>query len=254
MKIKTLIIALAVALVGFGAIYYLEADEEEHSDNEGISLNLSSEESINASDAYSISGNTSILEVSQVFGIDEAILKEAFCLGDEVDLSTFETRDLEHYYLNLDESVEVGNESMQAFVALYNNLDFELEDIYLSTEGIALLNEYGKLNAEQQGYFESHGVEITEVSLADVEIDSESDDNYSGNTSLQDVINSGITLEEIETITGISISDTNILLRDYAEDNGLSYGGLKEDLKDYYVINVLGMTLEEYEETHEDDH
>ncbi len=254
MKIKTIIIGLAIALVGVAAIYYLETDEEEHGDNEGISLSLSDDEGINAEDAYSISGNTSILEVSEVFNIDEAILKEAFCLGDEVDISNFETRDLEHYYLNLDESVEVGNEAMQGFVALYNGLDFELEDIYLTTEGIALLNEHGKLSTEQQGYFESHAVEITEVSLADVETDSESDGNYSGNTTLQDVINSGITLEEIEMITGIEISEKNILLRDYAEDNGLSYGGLKEDLQDYYIINVLGMTLEEYDETHEDDH
>ena len=237
-KMKLLIMTLAVGLVAIGAIYYLEGEEESHGDNEGISLNLSSEESINANDAYSISGNTSFLEVSQVFEIDEVVLREAFCLEENVDLYSFETRDLEHYYQNLDESVEVGNEAVQAFVALYKGLDFDLEDIYLTTDGIALLQEFGKLNTEQSQYFETHSVEITEVSLVDVEGDEESDGNYSGNTTIQDVINSGISLEEIETITGVQVTDVYLLLRDFAEGNGLSYGGLKEDLSAYYDANV----------------
>ncbi len=138
----------------------------------------------------------------------------------------------------MDESVEVGNEAVQGFVAIYKGLAFELEDIYLTKQGIELLKTEGKLNNEQNDYFESYMVEITEVSLAEVDLDDSSQVNYSGNTSLQDVINSGISQAEIEAISGITITNTSLLLRDYAEDNGLSYGGLKEDLQAFYEENI----------------
>lgn len=230
MKIKTLITASSILLVLAAGGYYLTQESEiEHEDRD--ELNLSEGEGLLASDPTTISGNSSLQEVADVYGIDVSILKSSFHLGEEIDASLFETRDLEHYYLNLDESIEVGNEAMQAFVALNNGLDFELIDIYLPTEAIEYLTKNQKLSQEQSLYFETHSVLITEVSLVDVELDSESGNTISGNTTLQDLINLGLTIEQIETVSGIKISDTNMLLRDYAENNGLSYGGLKEDIE-----------------------
>lgn len=59
----------------------------------------------------------------------------------------------------------------------------------------------------------------------------EKENNLTGNTTLQDLINMGLTQESIESITGIAIENTQILLRDYAEDNDLSYGEVKEDVE-----------------------
>jgi hypothetical protein len=41
----------------------------------------------------------------------------------------------------------------------------------------------------------------------------------------------GLTQEALESLTGIAIDNTQILLRDYAEDNDLSYGEIKSDVE-----------------------
>ena len=229
MKLKPTLIAGTIGLIFIGGLSlstYLEdkgSEEEKQADRE-------SEEKLLLEDPTSISGNSNFLELSSTYGIDLKTLTDAFLLGD-TDPALFETRDLEHYYQNIDENIEIGNEAVQAFIAIHNDLDFEFIDIYLPTQAIDILKSLGKLSPVEEAYFLNHTVSNIEVDISDVEFEVEKENNLTGNTTLQDLINMGLTQESIESVTGIAIENTQILLRDYAEDNDLSYGEVKEDVE-----------------------
>jgi hypothetical protein len=229
MKLKPTIIAGAIGLIFIGGLSlstYLEdkgSEEEKQEDRE-------SEEKLLLEDPTSISGNSNFLELSTIYGIDLKTLTDAFLLGD-VDPALFETRDLEHYYQNIDETIEIGNEAVQAFIAIHNDLDFEYIDIYLPQEAIDILKSLGKLSPAEEAYFLDHTVSNIEVDITDVELEVEKENTLTGNTTLQDLINMGLTQEALESLTGIAIDNTQILLRDYAEDNDLSYGEIKSDVE-----------------------
>lgn len=229
MKLKPTLIAGAIGLIFIGGLSLSSYFEEKGSDEEK-QLDRESEEKLLLEDPTSISGNSNFLELSSTYGIDLKILTDAFLLED-TDPALFETRDLEHYYQNIDETIEIGNEAVQAFIALHNDLDFEFVDIYLPKEAIDILKSLGKLSPAEEAYFVDHTVSNIEVDISDVELEVEKENNLTGNTTLQDLINMGLTQESIESITGIAIENTQILLRDYAEDNDLSYGEVKEDVE-----------------------
>ena len=158
-------------------------------------------------------------------------MRSAFLLEDSINLYNFETKDLESYYTNIDESIDLGNEAVQAFVALYKGLDYDISEIYLPESAISLLTSLNKLNADQMAHFETYTVSNIETDLTALSV--EEDEGVSGNTTLQDLLNSGLTLEQLEEIGGTKIDDTNIYLKDYAEENGLSYGFVKDQ------VNIL---------------
>ena len=229
MKLKPTLIAGAIGLIFIGGLS-LSAYLEDHGSEEEKQADRETEEKLLLEDPTSISGNSNFLELSSIYGIDLKTLTDAFLLED-TDPALFETRDLEHYYQNIDESIEIGNEAVQAFIAIHNDLDFEFFDIYLPKEAIDILKSLGKLSPAEEAYFLDHTVSNIEVDISDVELEVEKENNLTGNTTLQDLINMGLTQESIESVTGIAIENTQILLRDYAEDNDLSYGEVKGDIE-----------------------
>ncbi|MDD2497776.1 MAG: 4Fe-4S binding protein [Desulfitobacteriaceae bacterium] len=54
--------------------------------------------------------------------------------------------------------------------------------------------------------------------------------NISGNTTVEDIIGFGLTLEEIEKIMGIKIQNTNMPIRSLCEQNNLSFGTVKAEI------------------------
>jgi hypothetical protein len=225
MKTKAFILIFAAALAIFGIVYYYQTEESHGEDR------LLSSEKLDSLDATSISGSTNLQDIIDIYEIDEDDMRSAFLLEDSINLYNFETKDLESYYTNIDESIDLGNEAVQAFVALYKGLDYYISEIYLPESAISLLISLNKLNADQIAHFETYTVSNIETDLTALSV--EEDEGVSGNTTLQDLINSGLTLEQLEEIGGTKIEDTNIYLKDYAEENGLSYGFVKDQ------VNIL---------------
>lgn len=225
MKTKAFILIFAAALAIFGIVYYYQTEESHGEDR------LLSSEKLDSLDATSISGSTNLQDIIDIYEIDEDDMRSAFLLEDSINLYNFETKDLESYYTNIDESIDLGNEAVQAFVALYKGLDYDISELYLPESAISLLISLNKLNADQIAHFETYTVSNIETDLSALSV--EENESVSGNTTLQDLINSGLTLEQLEEIGGTKIEDTNIYLKDYAEENGLSYGFVKDQ------VNIL---------------
>lgn len=185
--------------------------------------------SIDAYDPQSISGATTLAEICAYFEIPEAILTQAFALDPEVDLTTFKTKDLSTYYAPMD--IEVGNEAVQSFVALYLNLPYELIDVYLPLQAYEVLKaNHVSLTPEQIAYLESHTVQVRKSEGTTVTTESEETSPISGPTTIQQVLDLGMTLAEFEQIVGFPVDFTNRTVKDFCIEKGLSFGDIKTQL------------------------
>lgn len=119
--------------------------------------------------ADDIRGSYTFGEVADLYGIDREVLRQAFGLPDDLDLNVYQLKNLEALYA--DSPVEIGTGSIRVFVALYNDLPYELEGdaLPLAAAEILLQHDNG-LDEEERAYLEKivEGREGTDSSQAPV--------------------------------------------------------------------------------------
>lgn len=185
-----------------------------------------------------IRGSYTFKEVSDLFEIDIKVLYKAFGINEKTDGTKIKTKDLETLYGGLD--AEIGNESVQAFVALYKNLPISLNDAYLPRSAVEIIFEANKkMTDEQKSYLESHQIELTGQNI-NIEINneiSEKSENeesqlVNGSTTFQQVLDKGITKEQIEKIIGSEMPSSNQTIKDYCINNNLPFSQIKERINE----------------------
>jgi len=189
-----------------------------------------------------IRGSYTFAEVADTFEIDVKILFDAFNIPEDTDPTDIQNKDLEGMFEN--SGVEVGNESMQVFVALYKKLPVTLEDSYLPNAAVKLLLELGKLDEAQKTYFETHKVDLSNLAADDntkVEpselseksgeaVKEEEEHLVKGSTTFQQVLNAGISEKQIKEVLNAPMPPTNQTIRTYCSDNGVSFSEIKDQL------------------------
>lgn len=192
-----------------------------------------------------IRGSYTFEEVSTLFDIDLQVLYQAFEISETTNGSEIQTKDLEALYGDI--GVEVGNESVQVFVALYKNLPINLGDTYLPKQAVDLILKVNtELTDEQLTYLEDHQVELKKSDTIIEETDNPEPNNdqealdaskeateeklVTGSTTFQQVIDAGITKEQIENIIGKALPPTNQSVKDYCSSEGLSFSTIKDEL------------------------
>jgi len=156
----------------------------------------------------------------------------------------------------LDSGYEVGTNSIRLFVAWYLDLPFDTtgQEIYLPQSAINILLKHATLTPDQTTYIQTHAVEVSPTSSADVETDpaqsevtaSEAESNQStseastspsedyivkGKTIFGDLIRWGVPQETIEAIIGTPIPDPAMTVKDFATTNGLDFETIKTNLQ-----------------------
>lgn len=153
---KASIIMLFLFFGGIGAtiaadIWTTEKDKEPAKYSEGIAVG-----EYNPDD---IKGSYTFEEISEFFDIDLQVLFEAFGISKEISGNEIKSKDLKEIYADI--PVEIGNESIKVFVALYKNLPVELEETYLPDSAIKILMELStEWTEEQMEYFKEYSVDI----------------------------------------------------------------------------------------------
>jgi hypothetical protein len=181
-----------------------------------------------------IRGSYTFSEVSELFEVELADLLEAFGIPEGTDGTTIQTKVLEEMYPNLPN--EIGNGSVQLFVAFYKGLPFEFDDTYLTEQAKDILYRVNdKLTAEDKAYIESHIAVLPEPSgetdePAEPEATEEVEPLVKGATTFQQVLDAGITKAEIEDIIGSVMPATNTPIKDYCLEKGLSFSEVKDKL------------------------
>jgi hypothetical protein len=136
---------------------------------------------------------------------------------------------------------EIGTEALEAFVALYNNLSYELIDVYLPSEAIQLILVHNtSLSDEDKEYLSSHTLLVVALdpSLV-VLIQTDEDTNIGfaikGPTTIQEVLDAGVSQAQFEEITGSSIISPEDTVKDFCVAKGLDFSEIKLALES--IIN-----------------
>lgn len=199
-----------------------------------------------------IRGSYTFAEVSELFGIDVQVLLSAFGVDLDTDPTQFKIKDLETIYNS--SSVEIGNESVQAFIGLYKGFPLTLTESYLPTSAIKILKELPtEWTEEQLLYFEQYSIELSSIEseskpgdigedvnnnqqISSLELENTDemltveDGLVKGNTTFQQVRDMGISDEKIIEIIGDKMPPANQVIKDYCLNNGISFSEVKEKL------------------------
>lgn len=187
-------------------------------------------------DPLDIRGSYTFQEIADLYGISESDLRTAFSIGENADLSVVKSKDIEAMYANLPEGVEIGNEAMQLFVAYYTQAAFDGAGAYLPKTAVAVLIAHnGSLTAEQAAYLEDRTydgpVPGTPVA-SDTDVTKEEEPAINGNTTFYEALNLGITQAQIEEVLGAKMPAPNTVIKNFCQDNGLSFSEVKSALAD----------------------
>ncbi len=184
-------------------------------------------------DPSDIRGSYSFSDVSKSFSIPLDVLANAFGV-DEKESTTFKNKDLEAKYSGLEK--EIGTSSVKLFVALYKGLpyDIEGEDTYLPQTAVKILKETNKLTNEQLEYISNHTVEISNNTTNTTTISHDESSPYfvNGNTTFKELLDWGLSKEDIEKIIGGEIPGTGMTTRDYCVDKGIQFSSIKTALQE----------------------
>lgn len=189
---------------------------------------------LNPYDPQSISGSYSVAEVSTFFNIPIDVIYAAFSISDTFDPKTFKAKNLSSIYVHTD--IEIGTEALQAFVALYNDLPYSLVDVYLPSVAVtSILNHNPTLSTDQEKYLSSHSVEVIPLDPSKVtftEEETTAEFAVKGPTTIQQVIDAGMSKTEFEAIVKVKVTYTNQTVKDFCIEKGLSFSEIKVSLEE----------------------
>jgi len=241
MKIKTLTMGIIIFVIIFGGIGATLAVDLWSTTSEKVPTKFKDGEFSGIYNPADIRGSYTFTEVSELFEIDLQDLYKAFNIPLDTVGTKIQSKDLEGLYE--ESGAEIGNESVQIFVALYKDLPIELDETYLPKQAVELiLQANGNLTEEQRDYLAAHTLDIIAASISE-KITSgqtttgtsesnteESESVVNGSTTFKQVLDAGVTKEEIETILNASMPSSNQTVKDYCVEAGLSFSKVKEKL------------------------
>lgn len=242
MKIKSLTMGMILLFIIFGGIGATIATDVWTTTTDKIPAKIKSGEYEGSYNPADIRGSYTFADISETFEVDLQILYEAFGIPQNTVGTEIQSKDLETLYA--DTGVEIGNESVQIFVALYKNLPITLDGSVLPSVAVDLiLLENSSLTTEQKEYLETHSVDIQDIgdmNSVESSIESsegeptineeESESLVKGSTTFQTVLDGGVTKEQIEEIIGAKMPPSNQTVKDYCMEVGLSFSEIKEKL------------------------
>ncbi len=239
LSISRFTLGLLTLILMFGGIAATSALGVWSTESEKIPVKYNEGEAKGSYNPADIRGSYTFKEISDLFGIEQSVLREAFLIPETEDLAIFKSKNLEALYA--DAPQEIGNSSVQVFVALYNNLPIDLGDEYLLEPAVKLILAHNlELTEEQKSYLQTHTVKldskvipVTEtapVASTTTPETSTTEPAINGQSTFQSALDLGITEAQIETIINAKMPATNVSIRSYCQENGLSFSEVKAAL------------------------
>lgn len=212
-----------------------------------------------------IRGSYTFGDVSRLFEIPLGGLAIAFRVT-EPDVAAVSLKTLEERFVDL--GVDLGTSSVRLFAAFYKGLPFDLSgaDTYLLPEAAALLKQKASLTQEQLVYLDSHTVnETAELATPVVSVETQPSEvtpestalvtktggggnpgggsgtpdpehtpeanKVGGKTTFQNLLDWGVKQEDIEKTIGQPLPLVNLVVKDWATSQGLTFSTVKDQLQ-----------------------
>jgi|LSQX01.1.fsa_nt_gb hypothetical protein len=254
MKIKSSLLGLMIMIILLGGIFGAQISGFWNTKGQpGMGGGTASPQT--ASIPAEIRGSFSLSEISRQFDIPLDILLEAFGLEKVTGAENIRSGNLEDFYEDIMQlETEIGNGSVKLFVALYKGFACEVDEpTFLPEMAVKILIDRG-IEDKWQKYISEHSILMLPLSAEDLAlsvkfINQVQDNNDAwkivGTTSFQEVIDRGVSREEIELILGKSIPSPLTGVKQYCEEQGLQFGTVKNKLEEK-VYKEAGLSTRSY--------
>jgi len=212
-----------------------------------------------------IRGSYSFGDVSTLFDIPLEDLGTAFMLEDE-NVADVDLKELEERFADLAAAgTEIGTSSVRLFVAFYTGLPYETSEEFLLAPAMEVLKGQGNLSEERLAYIQTHVIRMsqvveplnqTNIQVSEGEPSTENDETTAtehipqpqnltnseeehdpdevlikGKTTFREVLDWGLTQEEIEIVLGQAMPSPLVSVKDVCFEKGLEFGTIKTELQ-----------------------
>lgn len=196
-----------------------------------------------------IRGSYTFGDISTLFDIPLEDLQQAF-LPEMDDLSAIKVSELEAIYSEAAAAgQEIGTGSIRLFVAYYKGLPFTTNEEYLPAAAIEILYQTSRLDPPQIAYLESHSVELQTAAVVENEVIEPTplaeehipatDTTIKGKTTFRELLDWGLTKEQIESVIGAELPNPLVVIKDYCLEEGLEFGEIKLQFEELLPESAL---------------
>ncbi|WP_319415748.1 hypothetical protein [Marispirochaeta aestuarii] len=185
-----------------------------------------------------IRGSYTFGDIEDTFGVPAQVLGKAFALGPDKAPAAYQVKELEESYGELPDGGEIGTDSVRLFTALYLGLPYTAEETTrLPAPALDLLKEklapadidsLRGITAEPQDLVPA----APEEAVPENTVESAAAGEVKGNTTFGELLEWGLTREQIEGVLGIPMGPRTVTVRDYVKEQGLEFSVYRTALQE----------------------
>lgn len=242
MKNSQLIIAIICILVVFLGIFAADQLGLWSTTSSGDSLLKSGDNNeATLASIEELRGSTTFGEIESNFNVPADLLAKAYNFEVE-NPSTLQAMDVSEAYAYLGEDVEMGTGSVRMFLYMFTGASLEALEEYenIPNTAVEVLKAEGlwtaELEAEVGGYVIAidrgpiTGDELYALTGEEHEEESEGALEVNGNTTIQNMLDAGLTIEQIEAELGLTVENNNMKFKDLCNEAGVEFTAAKNNL------------------------
>lgn len=241
MKIRSPQLAILSVVFIFGGILISMLAGLWQSESSKIPAAYTSGEYAGEYNPADIRGSYSFGDIASAFDVPAEVLIEAFGFDGYDRPAAMQVKLFEEIYGEID-GLEVGTDSMRLFVALYLSRPYTPEEgTGLPARAVELLLQEEKIGQEKAAELKAGMVvdisgKIPESAEAAVQAaeeaeEEESDTTIKGNTTFRDLVEWGLSREEIEEVIGMPPGEPTQAMRDFFMEQGVEFSTVKDELQ-----------------------
>ena len=235
MKLKSWTVALIVFVILFGGIGLSMAFNLWRTTSSKIPASFSAGEHAGEYNPGDIRGSYTLGDIEKAFQVPVDVLGKAFGVGYSENLEAFQVKGLEELYAGAAGDREIGTDSVRLFVALYKGLPYTPEETTaLPHPAVSRLRELGTLSEEQVVFLDGIKVDVSQVKSTEAveSHDEPADRSIKGQTTFGELLQWGLTREQIEEVWGLNMGAPGVMMRDFAANNGMEFSAVKSQLQE----------------------
>ncbi|HDP36835.1 MAG TPA: hypothetical protein ENN27_03040 [Candidatus Atribacteria bacterium] len=196
-------------------------------------------------DVTDMRGSHTLEEIEKYYQVPASSIIEAFGLKPDTNPKLFKLKDMKEIFKPVElegEEYIVETDTVKVFASLYLKTPYASnETFYLPEKTVNYLIENYRLTGKEKEYWQGHTFKLEYLEDNDLAV-SETPEKIeetveeeaegfkvTGKTTIQELLDSGITEEKFEEVTGFKVpEDKSVLVRDFVIDKGLEFGETKD--------------------------
>jgi len=237
MKIKSIHILLAIIIIIGGGI--LLASELDLYNTDRVKSPRKTAEGLY--DVTDIRGSHTLEEIEKYYQLPASSAIEAFGLRPDTNPTLFQLKDMKEIFKPVElegEEYIVETDTVKVFASLYLKIPYVSDEtFYLPEKTVNYLIENDKLTGEEKEYWQGHTFKLeyldskylTASEFSKIVVEEAEGLMVTGRTTIQELLDSGITEEKFEEVIGFKVPDNkSASVRDFIIDKGLEFGEVKD--------------------------